>query len=246
MEAWFAANARHIYTNTNHHGYLLRWKLLAPFCKNWSYNREPDTARVAEMLEYHNRGGYLPLTIYLAEHAKDGLVCYDGNHRREVFNAATQDVGCIVDVIFNATHPVICDAFNNINKAVSVPAIYPAPAEYPKEEILRLVRKYEQGYPVFISTSARYHAPNFNRDVFTSMISDIYDSFSGTVSIPEIETLLEKLNEEYAAGRLCRPHSSYKPAVIEKCQKNRFWLFLERSISIEHIHRVHQTLFVHP
>ena len=55
------------------------------------------------------------------------------------------------------------------------------------------------------------------------------------MSIDELGDLLERLNEEYAAGNLCRPRSVYRLGIIEKCKKHNMWLFLERSIPVEHI-----------
>ena len=46
---------------------------------------------------------YIPKMIHLAELNEEGLICYDGNHRREVFNLLQKDFLCIIDIIFNAT-----------------------------------------------------------------------------------------------------------------------------------------------
>ena len=46
------------------------------------------------------------------------------------------------------------------------------------------------------------------------------------------------LNEEYSQGNICRPHSSYKKSVVDKCRKYNMWLFIERIIPIEHIEQI--------
>lgn len=107
METVVESLGTNIYESNHHKGYLILWKLIAPMCKKWSRNRAPNVERVKEMFDYHvNADGYIPNTIHLAELSDEGLVCYDGNHRREVFNmcnAQGKDIICIVDIMFNAT-----------------------------------------------------------------------------------------------------------------------------------------------
>lgn len=246
MDRLFNTIGKHIYTNQNHKGFLVDWRVVAPLCKTWSRNREPDQERVAKMNAFHNDGGYIPRMIHLADVAGEGLVCYDGNHRREVFNAMADDtILCVVDVLFGASQSDVYAAFNNINKAVPLPAIFmgehhehhPDAAEV-KVAILKLVKEYETKHRAYLSTSARCHAPHFNRDALVDNIHAIYTGFNGARTVDEIGALLEKLNAAYAAGDICRPHVMYKPGVIEKCQKGDLWLFLERHIPFEHVERV--------
>lgn len=120
MEAIFDSLGQSIYNFNGHKGYMIQWKLIAPFCKKWSRNRDPDIERVNEMVEYYHKGGYIPRMIHLAELKDEGMVCYDGNHRKEVFNMCNDEaVMCVVDVLFGATQNDVYKAFNNINKSVN-------------------------------------------------------------------------------------------------------------------------------
>lgn len=240
MEAIFDSLGQSIYNINGHKGYIIKWKLIAPFCKKWSRNRNPDMERVSEMIEYYNKGGYVPRMIHLAEIKEEGIVCYDGNHRKEVFNSCNDDdMSCIVDVMFNACQNDVYKVFNNINKSVQLPAIYIEESSNDvKADIVNLVRTYETKYKALLSTSPRCHAPNFNRDAFTDNIYIIYTAFNRTLSIDKIGDLLDKLNKEYAQGRLCRPHSMYKPSVLEKCKTHDMWLFIDKTIPFEHIEKV--------
>jgi hypothetical protein len=240
MEQVVRSLGHEIYTdnNNNHKGFLVKWSLIGPLCKKWSRNRDPDIFRVDEMLAHFEKGGYLPKMIHLAEVLGEGLVCYDGNHRREMFDRCKgDDITCIVDIMFGANQNDVYKAFSNINKSIQVPAIYidNQDASQVKIEIINLVKKYEEKYKPFLSSSPRCHSPNFNRDGFVDNVYQIYTSFNGSKTIPEIAVIFDRLNVEYAYGRLCRPHRLYKLAVIEKCQKHGFWLFLERSIPFEHV-----------
>lgn len=228
--------------DNNHKGFSVNWKDISGICKKWSGNREPDMNRVKDMEHFYKNGGYLPPIIHLACVDNEGLVCYDGNHRRCVFdNCKDEVITCIVDVIFNATSREIYDTFNNLNKSVSVPSIYLSNNDKKttvKYQIIELVNKYEKNYKSMVSSSSRCRSPNFNRDNFIENIYEIYESFDGTLSIDEIERYLVTLNTEYANGHKCRPHSSYSSKVIDKCRKNNLWLFLDRTIPTEHIHQL--------
>lgn len=242
MEAIFDSLGQSIYNFNGHKGYMIQWKLIAPFCKKWSRNRDPDIERVNEMVEYYHKGGYIPRMIHLAELKNDGIVCYDGNHRKEVFNICNDEVVmCVVDMMFGATQNDVYKAFNNINKSVQLPAIYieePSGENDIKAEVVILVKEYETKYKPFLSTSARCHAPHFNRDTFTDNIYNIYKSLGSVISIEQIGKSLQLLNNEYAHGRMCRPHSVYKQSILDKCKRHNMWLFIERTIPFEHIEKL--------
>lgn len=55
------------------------------------------------------------------------------------------------------------------------------------------------------------------------------------VSIDEVESLLEKLNACYSEGKLCRPHQTYRPHIVQKCKEGGMWLFIDRKIPTEHV-----------
>jgi hypothetical protein len=200
--------------------------------------------RVDEMIAHYNSGGYIPRIVHLADVFGEGLVCYDGNHRRHVLDQvqnSEDDITCIVDVIFDVNQNDVYKAFNNINKSVQLPAIYLIdPQSKVKEDILTLVKKYEEKYKIYTSTSARCHPPHFNRDTFTDNLFDIYKYFNGTLSIDRIETLIEKLNVEYSKQNMGRPHASYRPSVIAKCIKQNLFLFIEKAIPCHHLHDLSQ------
>jgi hypothetical protein len=244
MEHVIATLGKHIYSYNDHHGYTVRWDLIGPLCKKWSRNRDSDSTRVQEMLEHFHKGGYIPLHFHLAEVQGEGLVCYDGNHRREVLNTLNaeeqKNVICIVDIMFDASQNDVYKAFSNLNKSVQVPAIYvEKEVQFSvRDEIVDLVKSYESKYRPMLSTSSRCHVPHFNRDMFTDNIFIIYTHFNGLLSVSKIATILEQLNAEYAQGRLCNAHTTYRPNVIEKCKTHNLWLFLNRSIPVEHVQKL--------
>lgn len=86
MENTLSLLGTKLYEDGLHKCFLIKWKAIEPLCKKWSRNRNVDNERVKEMMEYYKAGGYIPRIIHLAELEAEGLACYDGNHRREVFS----------------------------------------------------------------------------------------------------------------------------------------------------------------
>ena len=239
METLFSSLGSQIYETSGHKGYMIEWKLLYPICKKWSRNRDADKERVNEIKDFLENGGYVPQIIHLAELKDEGIVCYDGNHRREVFNITDKKIICIVDVMFSATQMDVYKSFTALNKSVQVPEIYIEDdcknVNVVKEEILEFVKRFEKKYKQFISASPRCHSPNFNRDCLIDNIYSLYKSFNGVVGIKQIEVLLETLNCEYSRGNICRNHKCYKRSVLDKCKQYNLWLFLEKTIPFEHV-----------
>lgn len=238
MELVVSSLGTALYVQHRHKGYLIKWSLIGPLCKRWSRNREPDEHRVSEMVKYHLAGGYLPSTIHLAE-LPEGLICYDGNHRRIVFDRLEdRELICIVDIIFDSNTREVIEAFNAINRSVPLPELYlNDDTENPKvkDDLLKLVQSYEKRYKSFISTSSRCRAPQFNRDTLLDNLYTIHQQLGPELTIDRLESLLIELNTKYSEERLCQPHTEYPPSVIAKCKKHNLWLFLNRTISIDHL-----------
>jgi len=147
MESILKSFATQLYSTGTHTGYLLKFKHIGPICKKWSKNRDPDPSRVNDMVEYYKKGGYIPKVIHVAELPGEGLVCYDGNHRREMLHTLDDEtLECIVDVMFNASHEDIFESFESINRAIDVPEIYLDDSLNIKDDVLELVKKYETKY----------------------------------------------------------------------------------------------------
>jgi len=242
MELIINSLGKKIYVNNNHYGFLIEYNKISPIIKKWSRNRDSDENRVNDIYNFYINGGYVPNIIHLAEVEDEGLICYDGNHRREVFAKYIANNNtcllCIVDVMFSTTQLEVFNAFSNINKAVQLPAIYLEKKDnimIIKNEIIDLVKQYEIKYKPFLSTSSRCQAPNFNRDNFVDSLYEIYQYFNNSITIENIGKLLDKINYEYSIENLCKPHNKYKKNVVEKCKKHNFWLFIDRSLHIEHI-----------
>lgn len=239
MNKTFEKMGDFLYQDKNHYIYKIAFNVISPFVKKWSKNRDPDPIRIQEMYEYVQKGGYIPKILYIAEIDKE-LICYDGNHRREVFTRQLQQGGrvdfFIIDIMFDSTTEQVMEAFHSINNSVPLPLLYLEEDVYSiKEKITTLVKKYEEMYKPFLSSSSRCKRPNFNRDGLVDDLYFIYQSMQEQVSIEELEDLLQRLNQEYSIQKYCRPHNVYNENIIKKCQKYGCWLFLEKNIPVEHL-----------
>ena len=254
MEVIFNSLGRLIYKQNNHNLYVIEWQKIAPLCKKWKRNRDCDKNRVDEMEVRYDEGVYIPKLIHLAELEDEGLVCYDGNHRRELFTRVLKGgEECIVDVMFDASQEDVYTAFENINKSVQLPAIFldddvdnieniekNGGKMNLKNEILEMVRTYEVRYKPFLSTSSRCRAPQFNRDTFIENVHSIIRALDYKIDVGELHQCMIQLNKEYGKENMGRPHSVYSNRVIDKCNKYNFWLFLESTIPLEHIEKIHE------
>ena len=239
MQVYLNNTATHTFSVGNKTMYIIKFSLVRSLIKKWKYNRDPDNKRVKDIYACLKTGGFIPTYMNLADVDENGLVCFDGNHRREAMEMLLDDgidTDTICSVLFNATNDDVRGAFLNINKAVDVPEIYLEDnLSSVKSEIIDVVFQYEKKYKKYLSQSKFCHKPNFNRDNFIDNITEIYKYFDGKFSVEEIRQLLDKLNLAYSQEKICKPHSQYGKKVIEKCRSGGLWLFVDGRVSPEHL-----------
>jgi hypothetical protein len=241
MNALFNKIGTLILVNGRHKMYMVEWEVVKPIIQKWSCNREPDMERVKEIKSHIENGGYVPLILHVADTKEEGLVCYDGNHRREALNILSKPPTVILDVLCDASKRDIYNEITQINKSVPVPTMYVGEdgnnieVLKVRDQITCLVKRYESKYKSFASTSSRCHAPNFNRDMFMENILEIWKDMDGVISIDDLDTILQKINIAYSEGRMCRPHHTYRPQIVQKCKEGGLWLFIDRKIPSDHV-----------
>ena len=84
----------------------------------WSKNRTPDILRIKEIMNYIESNNFVDGILFLANIQDEGLVCYDGNHRREALKMLDKSYKIFVNVIENPTLKYLCDKFTSLNKCV--------------------------------------------------------------------------------------------------------------------------------
>jgi hypothetical protein len=236
------STCKFIYSYGNHKVFSIPFNCVDPILKKWSKNRDPDENRVNEMVKFVEEGGHIiDQCLYLAELPDEGLVCYDGNHRKEVFRKLNYQNIILINVLFNSSQNQVLECFKKINLAVQVPTIYFENDEKSfymiKTEINKIVKEYMEKYKKFSKSGNKYNVPNFNRDHFEENLYNIYKET--LIPVQEIKVLLEELNKNYSEGILI-DHKSYKERVIEKCRKHNFWIFINKTISVDHIKKLNK------
>lgn len=207
----------------NHYVYWIPAKTLNELpIKRWKYNRPPDEDRIHEIRTYMESSNRMDGIVYLA-HLHDDLVCYESNHRREALKGMA-DVSrmnyILVDVLVNATHELIREEFNRLNKSIPLPVIYKVnDTDINREELKEFVNGFCTSYKVCKSNSDNPQRPNFNRDLVMDEFTRILQE--ADISIPTFMERLTRLNQRMAF----RDKSRLSPRIIEKCEKSGLWLF---------------------
>lgn len=227
-----------IYEVGSHTGWVLQWKDLQVLVSKWKYNRDPDSQRVAEMVGFYRSGGYVPLILHIAE-IGGKYYCYDGNHRREMLQTLDNpDLSVVIDLLSHATDSDVHSAFNAVNQSVQVPDLYlQAPESNRKistEQIVELVREYERKYKGLVSTSSRYHAPNFNRDVFVDSLGKLV-SDNPEWTPDDLRKKLQRWND-YLGIHLTE--ADMKPVVYQKCKDSGLWIWYSRQLDTKKIEKI--------
>jgi hypothetical protein len=186
--------------------------------RQWKYNRPADMSRIPEihkwMKEFHRMDGVLNLAYV----QNDGLVCFEGNHRRLALEGL--DIKVLLDIVWDATDEIVKHEFQRLNKSVSVPDLYVIENDVNlRVQIEDAVADFRKKYPAHESSSGRPIRPNFNRDRLTDEFTRLQKELH--ISVRELVERLDKLNEKYKS----RDRSKLSPNVQLKCNLSDLWLF---------------------
>lgn len=186
--------------------------------RQWKFNRPPDMSRIPEihkwMKEFHRMDGVLNLAYIQNE----GLVCFEGNHRRLALDGL--DIKVLLDIVWNATDEIVKHEFQRLNKSVSVPDLYVVENDANlRIQIEDAVSAFRKKYPTHESSSGRPIRPNFNRDKLTDEFTRLQKELN--ISVPELVQRLEKLNEKYKT----KDRSKLSTNIQVKCSLSDLWLF---------------------
>ena len=186
--------------------------------KTWKYNRPPTESRISEIREWNCQFKRMDGLLNLAYVPGDGLVCFEGNHRRLAL--IDLDITVMVDILWDVTDEIVMHEFRRINKSVSVPELYVAETEAGlKLEILQYVTAFRKKYGLHETSSDRPQRPNFNADGLIDQITRLQKE-SG-LTMKDLSVRLETLNLKYADN----PKDKLSKKIVEKCWTSGLWLF---------------------
>lgn len=186
--------------------------------KPWKYNRPADMGRIAAihnwMSEFHRMDGVLNL----AHIPGDGLVCFEGNHRRLALEGL--DITVLADIVWEATNESIKHEFKRLNQSISVPDLYVVENDATvRLNIETAVAEFRQKYPTHESPTARPQRPNFNRDKLTDELFRLQKE--KMMSIPDLMIRIYDRNEQLSRA----DRSGISENTIKKCLASGLWLF---------------------
>jgi hypothetical protein len=193
-------------------------KFRSLFVRQWKYNRPPDMTRIPEihdwMRQFHRMDGVLNLAYIQGE----GLVCFEGNHRRLALDGL--DIPVMTDIVWDATDESVRHEFFRLNKAVSVPELYVSetPATM-RVEMEDAVAQFRKKYSSMESTSGKPQRPNYNRDKLMDELMRLQKEL--VIPVGELMNRLYGLNESYSN----KDKSKLTEKMRQKCENSGLWLF---------------------
>lgn len=186
--------------------------------KPWKYNRPPDMTRIPEIHGWMKEFGRMDGVLNLAYIQGEGLVCFEGNHRRLALDGL--DIPVFVDIVWDATHESLAHEFRRLNKSVCVPDLYVAETSATlRLELEDAVAEFRKKYSSMESTSGRPQRPNYNRDRLIDEITRLQKEL--VVPVGELMSRLYALNEYYAGN----DKSKLTEKMRQKCEASGLWLF---------------------
>jgi hypothetical protein len=214
----------------------------------WKYNRSPDMVRVAEIIEYIERGNSIDWLLYFiySSNSKDkmsSLFVYDGLHRMTAIAEyikqfeKQQDIRCplrdcviLISIRINPTDGEILDAFESINKSVPM-YVMPYWDIKRKEIIEKVVEKWQNKYTRHFKAALRTNIPNINRDAFIDIVSKLYDHYDINEDGKKLERVLNRIND-YMKDINVLPNNTYSEKALDKCKGTGCYIFLVKSTQL--------------
>ena len=186
--------------------------------KQWKFNRPPDMTRIPEIRDWMSQFRRMDVVLNLAYISGEGLVCFEGNHRRLALEGL--DIPVLVDIVWDATDETINHEFRRLNKAVSVPDLYVAdtPATL-RVELEDAVADFRKKYSSMESNSGRPQRPNYNRDKLTDEFTRLHKEL--VIPVEELMTRMYRLNDVYST----KDKSKLTDKIRQKCEASGLWLF---------------------
>jgi hypothetical protein len=219
-------------------------------CK-WEFNRPPDNIRVSDISNYIHKGGSIDWIIYCTYISKIGEISkievYDGMHRISAIKeyihmyelslntrCALRDSSILISIKINPTLGETIDAFQNINRCVSIPELYIDKSliiegiNIKKNIIEEIIQDWTNRFKSHFKSSMRTIIPNINRDIFIDIIDKIYDYYEIKTK-HQLENILNSANTHIKNNI---SNIKYTEPALNKCKKTGCYLFMIKQISL--------------
>jgi hypothetical protein len=216
-----------------HYIYICDSVAITKNSKMWSKNRPCDSERVNELHQYIQDTGFIDGIIYFANIHGEGLVCYDGNHRREALSNSSRSYKIIINVLEEPSFEYLCKKFISLNKCVPVTELFLDPIENTdimKSTIMKATDYFCNLWKSHRKTSPNPNRPNFNRDQLQTKIINILDFYNISLETIDYDTILGYINDFNKQIEMRRDNIRFTKSMIDKCIHSGCYLFLEKQI----------------
>ena len=216
----------------NHYIYLADSLVVTEQSTIWSRNRPCDELRVSEIEKYISQVGYVDGMLYFANIEGEGLVCYDGNHRRCALKNLSKNYKVLINVLENPSFDYLKSKFISLNKCVPVTDLFLNETHNKSEVdlIMEVTDYFCQLWKSHRKTSPNPNRPNFNRDTLQSKISSIIEINSINLNETNKDYLIQIINRFNEEIRNKKDSIRSTKTMLNKCITSGCFLFLEKVI----------------
>ena len=226
--------------------YLSDSHTITQHTKIWSKNRPPDMMRVHEIKKDILKNDIVDGILYFANILDEGIVCYDGNHRREALSLIEKSYKILINVVELPSDNYLCTKFIKLNMCVPITELYlncrePTISssgrkkikfvkknniEKIKQSIQILSEYYANKWKEHRKTSPIPRKPNFNWDSLQLKLKNIIDS-QKHIETDNIDILKDCIDNYNTT--ICTKKYTYNVSIkmLQKCDKNDCYIFLE-------------------
>ena len=219
---------KHLFNNGESDFYLSDSLKIVEKSKIWSRNRKPDLKRVEKIKKYILEKNLVDGIIYLAE-LDEGLICYDGNHRREALKNIDKNFKVLVNILEKKETANLEEKFRNLNKCVPITDLVFSKGTTHNEidKIKKVCDYFMEIWKDHRKASSRPRKPNFNQNTLEEKIVKIIEFYGQNIKKISLEKIKQYVNNYNMLLKNKAASFNLKDTIKEKCAKNNCYLFIE-------------------
>jgi len=219
---------KHLHNNGESDLYLSQTKVILGKTKIWSRNRAPDIKRVEKIKNYILEKNIVDGIIYLAK-INEGLICYDGNHRREALKLIDKDFPIYVSILENPSDLFLEEKFRDLNKCVPISDLVfnKGSSHIEINKIKKVCDHFMKIWKDHHKGSSRPKRPNFNQNSFEEKIAKILEFYKQNIKKVSTDNIIKFVNQYNLNLREKLDSFTASKNIKDKCIKNNCYLFIE-------------------
>ena len=197
----------------------------------WSENRPPDMLRVSEIKEYIKKNDNVDGILYFANILNEGLVCYEGEHRRQALKSLEKNYKIFVNIVENPHIDYLRNKFISLNKCVPVTELYLNNQSHKctqnhLELIESITKYYCKKWKTHRKTNPNPNRPNFNKEMLKQKIFNISETYiKNNETKEQIIDCVDRFNLKIKSNINM---INCTRTMINKCNVSGCYLFLEK------------------